>query len=175
MPRKKVIGGKDTLTRIEEHWEYIVENGEYPYVTEFARDVHISPNTFKHNYKGWAKKVAERRSSPEGELWRKSQGRTAVPKEKSPVTSKKASNKRDLEMVNKEMAKKISKLEKELLQKEKELEDLTYFKEEANNNQNLIEIIYYLLTELQSTDIKQSQFHVIQERVQKGIIPINRK
>lgn len=174
MPRKKVIGGKDTLTRIEEQWEYIVENGEYPYVTEFARDVHISPNTFKHNYKDWAKKVAERRSSAEGEMWRKLQGRIAVPKEKSPITSKKTGSKRDLEATSKEMAKKISALEKQLIQKEKELEELASLKQEADNNQNLIEIIYYLLTELQATDIKQSQFNVIQERVEKGIVPVKK-
>ena len=174
MPKRKIIDGKDTITRIEERWEYIIQNGEYPYVTEFARDVHISPNTFKHNYKEWAQKIAERRSSPEGEVWRKEKGRASVPEQKSPVTIRQSKNKKDLETLNKEMSKKISLLEKELLLKEKEIQQLSSLKEESKTNQNLIEIIYYLLTELKSTDIKQSQFKVIQERVQKGIIPIKK-
>lgn len=175
MPKQIIIDGKDTKTRIEERWEYIIQNGEYPYVNEFARMVQISPNTFKHNYKEWAKKIADRRSSPEGEVWRKEQGRASVPIEKSPVTEKKEKNNMDSEALNRELIKKISSLENELFLKDKEIEKINSLQKESKNNQSLVEIIYYLLTELQSTDIKQSQFKVIQERVQKGIVPITKK
>ncbi len=68
MANQLVINGKNTVERLHEEYQKLLESYERITVTEFARRVDISSQTLTHYYRDWAEKVRrlrdERRSKP---------------------------------------------------------------------------------------------------------------
>ena len=68
MANQRVTNGKNTLARIQDEFQKLLDSGEHVTVAEFSRRVGISPNSLYHHYKDWAVKVRklrdEARSKP---------------------------------------------------------------------------------------------------------------
>jgi hypothetical protein len=68
MANQRVINGKNTLDRIKDEFQKLLDSGERVTVAEFSRRVGISPHTLAHHYKDWAVEVRklrdEARSKP---------------------------------------------------------------------------------------------------------------
>ena len=68
MANQRVINGKNTLARIQDEFQKLLDSGERVTIAEFSRRVGISPNSLSHHYKDWAVKVRklrdEARSKP---------------------------------------------------------------------------------------------------------------
>jgi glutamate mutase epsilon subunit len=75
MANRLIINGKNTLERLQEEFQRLLDSHEHISVTEFASRVGISYHTLTHRHKNWAEKVRKLRD----------EGR-AKPRKRSPAT-----------------------------------------------------------------------------------------
>lgn len=162
MANQKLVNGKDTKTRIEESWNYIVENNQYPTVTDFAKMSSVSYSTLCHRYKDWAEKVRNRRDSKKG---KRNTSPATLPKEE--ISSlKEAEN--EIYQLKKELARLEKQTEK--VKKLKELEDKCNQLEFVNSN--LLGGFDYLIDQLKIAGVNEEKIQRIWKTVESHVYPM---
>ncbi|GMA60808.1 hypothetical protein NZD89_14335 [Alicyclobacillus fastidiosus] len=163
MSNRRIINGQDTPARIEEIWNYMVDNDKYYNVTEFARRAKISPTTFCHRYREWAEKVRARRDRRYGK------------RKRSPVTLKRVETtefKQALEQI-KELQRTVGSLRSQLSCAEKQVSKLLDAENECKKleaeNRKLRGAVELLLEHLQMAGVTQEKLMTIWSSLEKQI------
>jgi molecular chaperone GrpE (heat shock protein) len=169
MANNRIIQGKDTLARIQEAWDFIILNGNYPTVTEFSKMAKISYSTFTHNYKDWADEVRKRRDVKRGT---RKLSPAALPKKTVIAETWHQAE----EQIN-ELQKDLTKVRKKFENSVKELKETKPLAAKSTKleteNSRLLGVIDYLYSQLKMRGVTNEQLQLIIKTVQKHIFPVN--